>query len=135
MKDPAEGRETLASRFVKGMYVNGFQHSAMRPKFYQHLGLWQGTINIQLSHDTGEDVLIPSEIIPGLDPFDVDQNFRIRACNLKGVAGYQILPIDKQTGAPRGHYEQKQIEVSLIEKIDLRPHEVLEVELQGFECQ
>jgi hypothetical protein len=105
----------------------------MRPKLYRHLGLRQGTINIQLSHDVGEDVLIPSVIIPGLDPIDVDQNFRIRPCNLKGVSGYQILPTDKQTGAPRGHYEQKQIEVSLSREIDLRPNEELEVELQGFE--
>jgi hypothetical protein len=123
----------LVSRFVKGRYVDGFRHSAMRPKLYQHLGLWQGTINIQLSHDAGEDVLIPNEIVPGLDPIDVNQDFRIRACNLKGVAGYQILPIDKQTGAPRGHYEQKQIEVSLSKKIDLLANEELEVELQGFE--
>jgi hypothetical protein len=123
----------VASRFVKGIYVDGLQHSAIRPKLYQHLGLWQGTINIQLSHDADEDVLIPNKIIPGLDPIDDDQKFLIRACTLKGVAGYQILPIDKQTGAPRGHYEQKQIEVSLKHKIDLRPHEELEVELQGFE--
>jgi hypothetical protein len=123
----------VASRFVTGTYVNGFGHSAMRPKLYQHLGLWQGTINIQLSHGTADDVLIPREIIPGIDPIDVNQKFRIRACILKGVAGYQILPIDRETEAPRGHYEQKQIEVSLREKIDLRPREELEVELQGFE--
>lgn len=122
----------MASRFVKGTYVSGFQHSAKRPNLYEHLGLWQGTINIQLSHDVAEDILIPREIISGVDPFDDNQRFRIRACILKGVAGYQILPIDKETGAPKGHYEQKQIEVSLKEKIDLRPLEELEVELQGF---
>lgn len=105
----------------------------MRPKLYQHLGLWQGTINIQLSHDTADDVLIPTEIIPSFDPIDINQEFRIRACSLKGVSGYQILPIDKLTGAPKGHYEWKQIEVSLKDKIDLLPHEELDVELLGFE--
>jgi len=104
----------------------------MRPKLYEHLGLWQGTINVQLWHGVTDDILVPRKIIPGLDPIDVDQSFRIRACRLKGVTGYQILPIDKQTGAPKGHYEQKQIEVALVEKIDLRPHEELEVELEGF---
>ena len=78
--------------------------------------------------------MIPSEIIPGFDLIDINQKFRIRPCSLKGVSGYQILPIDKLTGAPKGHYEWKQIEVSLRDKIDLLPHEELEVELQGFEA-
>jgi hypothetical protein len=128
-----EMEKAVTSRFVKGTYVSGFQHSTMRPKLYEHLRLWQGTINIQLPHDVAEDILIPSEIIPSFDAVDSNQNFRIRACSLKGVDGYQILPIDKETGAPKGHYAAKQIEVSLKDRIDLRPHEELEVELQGFE--
>ena len=117
---------------MKGRYVSGCGHGKLRPEFYRRLGTQQGTINIQLPLSTGDDVLIPTDPMPGFDPIDVDQKFRIRACKLKGVAGYQILPVDKTTGAPRGHYSDKQIEISLKEKIDLERNEDLEVELQGF---
>jgi hypothetical protein len=123
----------VSSKFVKGMYVNGWAQSANRPEFYRRLGLRQGTINIQLPHETAEDIFIPTKIISGVDAFDAEQNFRIRPCKVKGVAGYQILPIDKSTRAPKGHYGQKQIEISLKEEIELEPNEELEVELEGFE--
>lgn len=69
------------------------------------------------------------------DPFDLDanQDFLIRPCKLKGVHGYQILPIDCVTGDPRGHHASKWIEISLKEKIDVQPGEELEVELQEFD--
>jgi CTP-dependent riboflavin kinase len=115
--------------------VSGLQHSQFRPKFCQDLGLWQGTINIQLPAATDESILIPLDKIPGRDPIDFDSNqdFLIRPCKLKGISGYQILPIDKTTGEPRGHHSAKLIEITLRERIDLQPGEELEVELQGFE--
>jgi hypothetical protein len=125
----------LGSKFLKGKYVSGMNHSGFRPKLYESLGLWQGTINIQLSAETDDAVLIPSEKVPGCDPFDsaANQDFAIRACRLKGVLGYQILPIDKTTSEPRGHHGSKRIEIALKEEIELEPDEELEVELQGFE--
>ena len=125
----------MGSKFVTGTYVSGLQHSQFRPKFCQDLGLWQGTINIQLPAATDESILIPLDKIPGRDPIDFDSNqdFLIRPCKLKGISGYQILPIDKTTGEPRGHHSAKLIEITLRERIDLQPGEELEVELQGFE--
>lgn len=113
----------------------GVNHSRFRPKFYESLGLWQGTINIQLSTETDERVIVPNERVPGQDPidFDANQDFLIRPCRLKGVAGYQVLPIDKTTNEPRGHHSLKQIEIALKKKIGLKPNEELEVELEGFE--
>jgi len=125
----------LGSITVKGTYVPGFKDSPRRPNLYQDLGLWQGTINIQLPAGTDRNILIPNERIPGRDPFDSEENqdFLIRRCKLKGVLGYQILPIDKDTAAPRGHHASRVIEISLHKKIDVQPNEELEVELQGFE--
>jgi hypothetical protein len=97
------------------------------------LGLRRGTINIQLPAETDGRFLIPNERVPGRDPIDVNQDFLIRPCKLKGVVGYQILPIDKATADPRGHHAKKQIEISLKEEIELRPDEEIEVELQGFD--
>ena len=93
----------MGSIIVRGTYVSGLKHSPRRPKLYQDLGLWQGTINIQLPAETDQNILIPNERIPGRDPFDSEENqdFLIRRCKLKGVLGYQILPIDKATGAPK----------------------------------
>ena len=122
----------MASVFVKGTYMSGCGHSKYRPRLYEALGLWQGTINIQLPGETDERSLIPAERVPGRDPIDSDQDFLVRPCVLKGVPGFQILPIDKATGHPRGHHASKKIEISLRRKIDLRLDEELEVELQGF---
>jgi hypothetical protein len=120
---------------VSGVYVAGENHSRFRPKFYESLRLWQGTINIQLPAETDERVIVPNERVPGHDPIDLNanQDFLIRPCRLKGVAGYQILPIDKTTNAARGHHSLKRIEIALKEKIDLKPNEVLKVELEGFD--
>ena len=129
------GEERLGSQFVKGRYVSGAGHSRFRPKFYEQLGLWQGTINIELPAETHEAILIPDERRPGCDPIDLDanQDFLIRPCRLKGLAGYQVLPIDKTTGEPRGHHASRWIEIALREKIDLKPDEELEAELERFE--
>jgi CTP-dependent riboflavin kinase len=115
--------------------VSGLGHSGRRPRFYGSLGLWQGTINIQLSGDTDMRNLIPCDRRPGIDPFDFEeenQDFLVRPCKLKGVCGYQLLPINKTTGEPRGHHAEKVIEISLKERIELKPNEELEVELEGF---
>jgi hypothetical protein len=132
-KEEEREREDLASVFVKGTYVSGCNHSQYRPKLYEDLGLWRGTINIQLRAETDGRFLIPNERIPGRDPIDADQDFLIRPCKLKGVVGYQILPIDKATGDPRGHHASKKIEISLKKEIELRPNEEIEIELQGFD--
>ena len=123
----------MASVFVRGAYVTGCNHSKYRPKLYEYLGSWQGTINIQIPAETDERLLLPTERISGRDLIDSDQDFLLRSCKLKGVVGYQILPIDKLTGEPRGHHALKRIEISLKEQIDLQPNEKIEVELQGFE--
>jgi hypothetical protein len=69
---------TFENEFYKGRYVGGCGDAKERPKFYEHLGMHQGTINIQMSHDVAEEVLIcRGEIVPGLDPIDHNQNFRI----------------------------------------------------------
>ena len=124
----------MGSQFVKGTYVPGANHSRLRPKFYELLGLWQGTINIQLPTETDEAILIPNERVPGRDPIDLDSNqdFLIRPCILKGFAGYQILPIDKTTSEPRGYHAYKRIEIALKGTIQLQPNEELEVQLQEF---
>lgn len=115
--------------------MSGSNHARLRPKFYEHLGLWRGTINIQLASDIDESVLIPNQRVLGRDPFDFSENqdFLIRLCRLKETPGYQILPIDKTTSVPRGLHRSKQIEIALKEKIELELGEELEVELQGFE--
>ena len=51
----------MDSVFVKGTYVSGFGHSKYRPRLYEALGLWQGTINIQLPGETDERFLIPDK--------------------------------------------------------------------------
>ena len=90
---------------------------------------------MQLPFETDERILIPKNRISGCDPIDLDanQDFLIRPCKLKGVAGFQILPIDKTTGEPRGHYASRWIEISLKEKVAVQLGEELEVELQGFD--
>jgi CTP-dependent riboflavin kinase len=122
----------VSSVLLRGIYKSGCGHSKYRPKLYETLGLWPGTINIQLPVETDERFLLPTERVPGRDPIDSEQDFLIRACKLKGIIGLQMLPIDKTTGHPRGHHSSKTIEVSLSRKIDLRLGEELEVELQGF---
>jgi hypothetical protein len=128
-------RTTLGSKFVTERYVPGWNHSRFRPNLYQHLEMWQGTINIQLPAETDERILIPNERVIGYDQIDVksNQDFLVRRCRLKGILGYQILPIDKTMNVPRGYHAVKRIEVTLKQKIDLQHGEELEVELQGFE--
>lgn len=123
------------SKFVKGMYVAGSNHSPRRPKFYENLALRQGTINVQLSPEAYGSILLPTKRVPGVDKFDFEENqdFLIRPCVLKGVRGYQLLPIDKTTGRPRGLHGGNIIEVSLVMDIDVKCGEELEVELQGYE--
>jgi len=130
-----DGRKRMVSKVVRGVYVHGCNHSRCRPLFYKSLGLWQGTINIKLPEDTSESLIVPNERREGLDPFDLGENqdFLIRACNLKGVDGYQILPIDKTTNDPRGHHSSKIIEIALKKKIEIKPNEELEVEMEGFD--
>jgi len=120
---------------VSGIYVCGCNHSGLRPKFYESLGLWRGTINVQLPQETDESLILPYKRVPGLDPIDLDahQDFLIRPCRLKGFSGYQILPIDKTTGLPRGHHSEKVIEIALKEEIEIAPNEKLNVELEGFD--
>lgn len=78
--------------------------------------------------------MLPNDGIPGRDPIAIraGQDFLIRPSKLKGVVGYQILPIDKAAGDPTGHHSLKRIEISLIIEIELRPDEEIDVELQGF---
>jgi len=125
----------MSSKLVRGTYQSGANHSWRRPEFYKSLGLWQGTINIKLPDDTVESLALPNKRKEGLDQFDLDHNqdFLIRACRLKGIDGYQVLPIDKTTSEPRGHHSSKIIEISLKKRIELKPDEELEVELEGFE--
>ena len=125
----------MGSKLVRGIYRSGVSHAQLRPKFYASLGLWQGTINVQLPVGTEERLIIPTVRVPGRDPFDLNENqdFLIRACRLKGVSGYQILTIDKTTNVPRGHHSEKVIEIALKEKIDITLYEMLDVELEGFE--
>jgi hypothetical protein len=125
----------VSSKFVSGIYINGYNHSGNRPLFYQSLHLRQGTINIQLPQVTYEALDLPKERVQGRDQFDLDHNqdFLIRRCRLKEIEGYQVLPVDKNTGEPRGHHVLKVIEISLERDIELKLNEVLEVELEGFE--
>ena len=123
----------MASRKVKGVYVNGWNHSGDRPKFYESLGLWRGSINIQLPPQTDGSLILPGRRVEGLDPVDMNQYFLIRPCKLRDSSGFQILPVDKNTDEPKGHYAEKVIEISLREKIEIKPNEELEVELQDFE--
>jgi hypothetical protein len=125
----------MPSKFLKGTYVSGCGHSKHRPKFYESLGLWRGSINVQLATGTDEKWMLPNQRVPSCDPidFEANQDFLVRTCRLKGVTGYQLLPIDKTTGVPRGHHASKQIEIALVKKIELKAGEQLEVELDGFE--
>jgi len=124
----------MASQFVRGVYKSGSNHSVHRPNFYKNLGTVQGTINIQLPPETDEQITIPNERVAGADKFDFDvnQDFLVRRCRLKGVSGYQVLPIDKTTGHFNGLHGGKIIEITLKEKISIRFGETLEVELEGF---
>jgi hypothetical protein len=124
----------MSSQRVRGFYVSGHNHSGLRPRFYESLGLWRGTINIQLPRETDESLILPNQRVPGLDPIDLDanQDFLVRPYSLKGDRGYQILPIDKTTSEPRGHHSEKVIEIALTTKIEIKPYEELEVELKGF---
>lgn len=78
--------------------------------------------------------MLPNERVPGVDQIDLDanQDFLVRRCRLKGTSGYQILPIDKRTGEPRGHHSDRVIEIALTERIQIESNEKLEVELEGF---
>jgi CTP-dependent riboflavin kinase len=122
----------MSSRFIRGLYTSGANHSGYRPLFYKYLGLWQGTINIRVSSETDENILLPTKRIPGLDPIDENQDFLVRACVLKGVAGYQVLPINKHTGRPKGHHWLGVIEIGLVQHIDVKFGDELEVELGEF---
>lgn len=125
----------MSSKFVKGTYrSSGSKHSEKRPKLYKSLGLRQGTINIKVPENTEEWIIIPNVRKEGCDQFDVDENqdFLLRSCRLKGVGGYQILPIDKTTGTPRGRHAEKVIEIALRKEIGIKDGEELEVELEGF---
>jgi hypothetical protein len=95
----------------------------------------RGSINVQLAGGIDENWILPNRRVPGCDPIDFESNqdFLIRPCHLKGVAGYQILPIDKTTCAPQGHHASRQIEITLVKEIELEPGEELQVELEGFE--
>jgi hypothetical protein len=99
----------MGSQVIEGVYIPGCNHSRLRPKFYDSLGLWQGTINIQLPLETDESLMLPNERVPGVDQIDLDtnQDFLVRRCRLKGTSGYQILPIDKRTGEPRPEQYQR----------------------------
>ncbi len=83
------------------VYVPGCNHSGLRPKFYESLGLWQGTINFQLPRGTDEPLILPNKRVPGLDPIDLsaNQDFLVRPCRLKGGSGYQILPMIRRRAA------------------------------------
>jgi hypothetical protein len=126
----------MRSQVLEGIYVPGCNHSGFRPKFYESLGLWQGTINIQLPPETDESLMLPDQRVSGVDQIDLDanQDFLVRRCRLKRASGYQILPIDKKTGEPRGHHSDKVIEIALTERIQIKSNEKLEVELEGFDA-
>jgi hypothetical protein len=125
----------MGSKLVRGVYVSGYGHSEKRPTFYESLGLWKGSINIKISEGTDESLILPNERVAGIDAIDLNakQDFLIRACRLKGGSGFQILPIDKTTNEPRGHHSEKVIEIALRERIEIKPNEELEVELEGFD--
>jgi hypothetical protein len=125
----------MGSKMVRGVYVFGCNHSGLRPKLYESLGLWRGSINIQLPQETDESLILPNERVQGLDDIDLsaNQDFLIRPCRLKGASGSQILPIDKTTNEPRGHHSEKVIEIALRSRIEIKPNEQLEVELEGFD--
>jgi len=123
----------MSSRIVRGKYVQGCAHSDLRPKFYERMQLHRGTINILVEAGTRQSILIPTIRVPGCDPIDVDQDFLIRPCILKGTSGYQILPVTKSTGRLAGHHAEGKIEITLVREIDLLPEERLEVELYGYE--
>jgi hypothetical protein len=120
---------------VKDGYASGCKHSRFRPKLYESLGLHQGTVNVELNFVQYDHLMLPTRRIPGCDQVDLhaNQDFLIRPCRLKGVGGYQILPIKKTTGTPNGHHSSKTIEVSLKEEITLTPNKELAVELGDFE--
>ena len=126
------GEAFVGSRLIRGIYLSGLNHSPRRPKFYESLGLWQGTINIQVTTPIDSERLIPNRRVPGVDQFDFEENqdFLIRECRLKGTRGFQLLPIDKTTNTPRGHHDEGVIEISLKERIPLVANEDLEVELK-----
>ncbi len=123
------------SKLVKGIYVSGSNHSVKRPKFYEHLGLRQGTINILLSMESYQSILLPTKRVAGIDAFDLEENqdFLIRPCVLKGVSGFQILPINRTTDAPQGLHAVNILEISLIRHVEIKHDDVLEVELQDYE--
>lgn len=123
----------MSSKFVRGKYISGCGHSVHRPKFYEEMKLHRGTINILVEPGTQQSILVPTMKVPGYDPIDMHQEFLIRPCVLKRASGYQILPIDKSTGMVAGHHAGGIIEIALCKRIDLRPEEELEVELQGYE--
>jgi hypothetical protein len=73
--------------------------------------------------------------VPGIDAFDSEENqdFLIRPCVLKGVSGFQVLPIDRATGTPRGLHGGNILEISLIREVEVIHGDALEVELHGYE--
>jgi CTP-dependent riboflavin kinase len=128
----------MASKLVRGTYIrDGNKHSKLRPKLYQRLGMYQGTINIQLPAEIYALLPLPNQRVPGLDPIDSptqhNQDFLVRRCKMNGAEGYQVLPVHKTSGEPRGLHAWKLIEITLKEEIKLRDGEELEFELQDFD--
>jgi hypothetical protein len=122
----------MGSQVVEGVYVDGAGHSRCRPKFYESLGMRQGSINIQLTAEKYDSLALPINRVQGVDQIDLEanQDFLVRRCRLKGTRGYQILPIDKTTCEPRGRHSEKVIEITLTENIQIAPKEKLKVELE-----
>lgn len=129
---------SMASKLVRGTYIrDGNKHGKLRPKLYQRLGMRQGTINVQLPAEIYDRLPLPNQRVPGLDPIDSpsqhNQDFLVRRCKMNGEEGYQVLPIHKMSGEPRGLHAWKLIEITLIKEITLQEREELEVELQDFD--
>jgi hypothetical protein len=122
----------MPSILIRGVYTTGARHSALRPKFYKSLGTRQGTINVRVLTPVDPSVLLPNHRITGTDQIDIihHQDFLVRECCLRGVKGYQVLPIDKTTGEPRGYHRLGVIEITLLKEISLADKELLEVELK-----
>src|ERR1700684_3034717 len=89
--------------------------------FYKSLGTRQGTINVRVLTPVDPSVLLPNHRITGTDQIDIHhhQDFLVRECCLRGGRGYQILPIKKTTGEPRGHHRLGVIEITLLEEFSL----------------
>ena len=126
---------------IKGTYIRNQygQFKYDRPKFYAEVErqtgvrLEQGTLNIQCVPEDFVEIPEPSIRIEGLDQIDIDANqfLRIGPCSIRGIQGFQILPVEKPN-RKRGHHDDGIIEVSLEKTLDdLRGGEELEVTFPG----